>query len=180
VLAAKANTDAYKYDVRSAWGWYLPSLTLGYSYSWGNNYFNDLAKDVFNLRAENSGASLRLSLGFSIFDGFTRERNMSRAKAGLSNARYQATYTRNSVIKAIEDAHLGVRLADQKLTVTEETEKSAQEDFDLVQAKYNLGAAAQWELLDAQVSLSQAQFNTSSAEFDYNLALAKLQNAMGK
>ncbi len=180
LLAAKASTDAAKYDVRSAWGWYLPSLTLGYSYSWGNNYFNDLSKDVFNLRAENSGASLRLSLGLSIFDGFSRERNLSRAKASLSNARYSMTYMRNSVIKAIEDAHLGVQLADKKLSVTEETQRSAQEDFDLVQAKYNLGAAAQWELLDAQVSLSQAQFNTISAEFDYNLSLAKLQNAMGK
>jgi len=180
VLAAKASTDASKYDVRSAWGWYMPSLTLGYSYSWGNNYFDNLSKDVFGLKAENSGASLRLSLGLSLFDGFTRERNMSRAKASLSNARYQQIYTRNSVIKAIEDAHLGVRLADQTLAVTEETQRAAQEDFDLVQAKYNLGAAAQWELLDAQVSLSQAQFNTISAEFDYNLALAKLQNAMGK
>lgn len=180
LLAAKASTDAAKYDVRSAWGWYMPSLTLGYSYGWGNNYFKDLAKDVFNLRAENSGASLRLTLGLSIFDGFSRERNLSRAKAGLSNARYQQTYTRNSVIKTIEDARLGVQLADEKLSVTKETEQSAKEDFDLVQAKYNLGAAAQWEMLDAQVSLSQAQFNTISAEFDYNLALAKLQNAMGK
>ncbi len=180
LLAAKANMDASKYDVRSAWGWYMPKMSLGYSYGWGNNYFDALSKDVFNFRAENGGAQLQLTLSLSIFDGFSRERNMSRAKAGLSNARYQMTYTRNSVIKSIEDARLGVQLADEKLTVTKETEQSAQEDFDLVQAKYNLGAAAQWEMLDAQVSLSQAQFNTISAEFDYNLSLAKLQNALGK
>jgi outer membrane protein TolC len=52
--------------------------------------------------------------------------------------------------------------------------------MDLVQEKYNLGAAALWELLDAQVSLKQAQFNKVKAEFDYNLALAQLQNAIGE
>ncbi len=180
ILAARAGVDAYRYDVRSAWGWYLPSLTLSYSYAWGNNFFGDLTEDVFNLRAQNSGASLRLSLSLNIFDGFTRERNLTRAKSGLTNTRARFIYVRNTVVKVIEDSHLAANLAEETLEVTEETERAASEDFDLVQAKYNLGAAALWELLDAQVSLREAQFNNVKAEFDYNLALAKLQNAMGK
>jgi len=64
--------------------------------------------------------------------------------------------------------------------VTEETERAANEDFQLVKTKYNLGAAALWELLDSQVSLREAQFSKVKAEFDYNLAQAKLQNATGK
>jgi outer membrane protein TolC len=84
------------------------------------------------------------------------------------------------VTKKLQDAYLAIKLSDETLKVTEETERAAREDMDLVQMKYNLGAAALWELLDAQVSLKTAQFNKVKAEFDYNLALAGLQNAMGQ
>lgn len=176
ILSADANFSSYKYDVRSAWGEYLPSVSASFSYGWGKDTFGDILK----LGPYDHSARLTLSIGFSIFDGFARERNLVRAKVGLNNAKASLYYTRNQVLTNLETAYLAVQLADETLNVTKETEQSAQEDFDLVQAKYNLGAAAQWEMLDAQVSLSQAQFNTISAEFDYNLALAKLQNAMGK
>lgn len=180
ILASMANQDIYKYDVRSAWGAYLPRLSLSYSYGWSNNFFGDIWDDVSGFSANNSRASLNLFLSFTIFDGFTRETNLSRAKAAKNNARAAYFYARNSVVKNIKDAYVGIKLAGETLGVTEETERAASEDMDLVQAKYNLGAAAMWELLDAQVSLKSAQFNKVKAEFDYNLALARLQNAMGE
>ena len=51
--------------------------------------------------------------------------------------------------------------------------------MNLVQEKYNLGAATILELLDAQVSLITAQNDKVQSEFDYNLAVAKLENVMG-
>lgn len=176
ILSADANLDSYRYDVRSALGTYMPSVTASYSYGWSKETFSDILK----MGPYDHSGAFNLSVNFTIFDGFSRERNLVRAKIGLKNAKSSLNYTRNQVLTDLETAYLAVKLADEKLSVTEETQKSAKEDFDLVQAKYNLGAAAQWEMLDAQVSLSQAQFNTISAEFDYNLALAKLQNAMGK
>jgi outer membrane protein TolC len=154
----------------------MPTLSLGYSYGWRKDTFGDIVKGG---PYDHSG-TLSLSLSYTLFDGFSRERNMSRAKVTLNNSRAQLFYARNQVIKDLEDAYLGIKLADETMAVTEETERAAKEDFDLVQAKYNLGAAALWELLDAQVSLKEAQFGKVGAEFDYNLALALLQNALGK
>lgn len=176
LLAAQDGLSASRYDVRSAWGWYLPNLSLSYGYSWGKDEFSELKK----FGPLDHTGTLRLALSYNIFDGFTREHNMSRAKAGLSNARAQYSYVRNQVTKKLQDAYLAIKLADETLKLTEETERAAREDMDLVQMKYNLGAAALWELLDAQVSLKTAQFNKVKAEFDYNLALAGLQNAMGQ
>jgi outer membrane protein TolC len=42
-----------------------------------------------------------------------------------------------------------------------------------------LGAATILELLDAQVSLITAEKSEVEAEFDYNLSVARLENAMG-
>jgi len=175
ITSAEENISAYKYDVRSAWGWYLPVVTGSFSYGWSKDQFSEIVK----LGPFDHSATLRLSVGLTLFDGFTRERNLVRAKVGLNNAKAFHYYTRNQVVRDVEDAYLGIKLADETLAVTEETERAAAEDFDLVQEKYNLGAAALWELLDAQVSLREAQFNKVKAEFDYNLAVAQLQNAMG-
>ncbi|MCP4566411.1 MAG: TolC family protein [FCB group bacterium] len=176
VLGSQANIDVANYDVRSAWGSYMPNLSVGYSYSWSKDRFSDIIK----FGSFDHSSRLSVTLSYNVFDGFSREYNMSRAKASLNNARASQLNTRHQVIRDIRDAHLDITVADKTLSVTEESERAASEDMDLVQAKYNLGAAALWELLDAQVSLKSAQFNKVRAEFDYNLALAKLQNAMGE
>lgn len=176
IIASRASVNAFKYDVRSAWGGYLPSLSLSYDYSWSKGHFNELVK----LGPFDHSGTLRLVARYNIFDGFTREKNMNRAKIGLNNANYSFTYNRNLVLKNLHDAYLGIKLAEETISVTTETELAASEDMDLVQAKYNLGAAALWELLDAQVSLKEASFNKVKSEFDYNLAIAQLKKAMGE
>ena len=57
---------------------------------------------------------------------------------------------------------------------------AAQEDVNLAREKYNLGAATILEVLDAEVSLKQAQTNQVQALFDYNLAISRLEKAMGR
>jgi len=81
--------------------------------------------------------------------------------------------------KRIKRAYLDMTKAAEKLVVAGENEEAAREDMSLVQEKYNLGAATILELLDAQVSLITAQNDKIQSEFDYNLAVAKLENAMG-
>jgi len=163
-------------DVKSAWSEYLPTIGVSYGFSYSKETWSELWK--FG-PLDHSGR-LSVSVSWNIFDNFSRERNLQAARADAGYYRAQEAYTRNEVIKGIREAWYGVKLAEETLQVYDEKEAAASEDMDLVQAKYNLGAAALWELLDAQVSLKDAQFGTVKAAFDYNLALAKLKNAMGE
>ena len=72
-----------------------------------------------------------------------------------------------------------VQLKEQK-TVSQENVAAAEEDLRITQEKYNLGAATILDLLDAQVSLKTAQVALIQVDFDLNLAIAQLENAMGK
>lgn len=174
--SAEENVAASRHGVLSAWSDYLPTLDIGYSFNWSKNTFDDLKK----FGPYDHTGSFYFGVSLSIFDRFQKHYSVSVAKANLNNARASEAYTRNEIIKDIRDAYLGIKLAEETLNVTGETERAASEDMELVQAKYNLGAAALWELLDAQVSLKTAQFDKVKAEFDYNLAFAKLKNAMGE
>lgn len=176
LLSAKANLNSYRYDVRSAWGQFLPTVSLSYSYGWSKSTFKEIKK----FGPEDHSGGLFIRVGFNIFDRFARKAVLNNAKASYNTAAAEELRARNQVVKDIRDSYLGIKLAEEAMKLSTETEAAAKEDMDLVQAKYNLGAAALWELLDAQVSLKRAQFDRVTAEFDYNLAQAKLQNAMGE
>jgi outer membrane protein len=176
LLSARESISSSRYGVRSAFGQYMPTLSWSFSYGWNKNQWDQIKK----FGPEDHSGTISLSLQYNVFDRFARKAAVSGAKAGLSNARATELQTRNQVVRNVRDAYQGIKLAEETMKLSTETEAAAKEDMDLVQAKYNLGAAALWELLDAEVSLKTAQFNRVSAEFDYNLATAKLHNAMGE
>ncbi len=176
VLASEFDVKGAAYDVKSSQGAYLPRLNLSYRFGWGKNTLEELMEfDEF----DHTG-TLSLSLSWTIFDGFSREYSVNRDKLSLDLAKLRELNIKNQVVKDIREAYQGIQLAEQTLVLTAETAEAAQEDMELMQSKYDLGAAALWELLDAQVSLKDAQFERVKAEFDYNLALARLKNAMGE
>jgi outer membrane protein TolC len=175
LLASEYNLKAAKYGVRSTFGQYFPSLSLSLS----KNFTGTKWSEVNDLNREDGSWTFGASLNWDIFTGFSRKRDMTWAKITLSNARAGLHYDRNGVALDIKKSYLDIERSKEALVVAEENVLAAQEDMSLVQEKYNLGAATILELLDAQVNLITAQISKVTAEFDYNLAIAKLENAMG-
>lgn len=175
LLAAEKSMTAAKWGVWSARGQYLPTITVSVSRDYQNDRYSQLAK----FRNLDRSTSISTSLRIPIFTGFSRKAAVSRAKVSLNNSRAEFYYARNELALEIKKAYLSMNEAKEKLSVAEETVTSADEDMALVREKYNLGAATILELLDAEVSLITAQNNKIQAEFDYNLAVAALEKAMG-
>ena len=119
-------------------------------------------------------------MNWNIFDGFFRERSLTSAKVGLNNARAALADQQNLVKQNIKTAFYDIEQQSEAKKVASENVAAAQEDLKITQEKYNLGAATILDLLDAQVSVKQAQVNLIQADFDLNLGIAQLDNAMGK
>lgn len=176
VEIARANVRSAKDDVGIARASLFPTLSWGISRSFSPEERNDLLK----FPGEYGTWSARASLSFSIFNGFERKTQISNARVGMKYAEEDLTQAETSVELAVKQAYLGVELADETRNLAEQTEASAQEDFNLAQEKYNLGAATILDLLDAQASLTKAQNDRVNAMFDYLVAVAGLENAMGQ
>ena len=87
---------------------------------------------------------------------------------------------KRDVALELKQAFLSVQEAKQKIDLTKKKMESAEEDLDLVQEKYNLGSANILELLDAEVSFKEAESDRVQAFYDYNLAIAEFEKAIGK
>ncbi len=176
VLAQEKTVAQTKHSLRAAQSSYLPTLSLYADYT----KFNGTQAYPVAFDYSSNSRMFGFSVGLNVFDGFYRESQVTSAKVYHNNARAQLADTRNSAVSDIKTAYLEIdRLKEQK-SVSQENVEAASEDLKITQEKYNLGAATILDLLDAQVSLKRAQVALIQVDFDLNLAIAKLENAMGK
>ena len=176
LLAAQKEVNAANHAVRSRWSEYLPKLTGFASIDWSDGTRGDTV--IFNFSSRSTTYGFQIT--YNIFDGFLRERNVSQASIYRNNAMAGLADTRNLVSREIKTAYLDIERLKEQKKVAQENVDAAEEDLKITQEKYNLGAATILDLLVAQVSLKEAQVSLIRADFDLNLAIAKLKHAMGK
>jgi outer membrane protein TolC len=153
----------------------LPTLSASGSYSWGDS---DLPEDASDWKGHDSW-SVGLSLSIPIFDGLSTKSNIRQAELNAAIAEEQLKQARREVSLAVKQAYLSVNEAEQRIQLTEESLALAEEERRLAQERYRLGASFLLELIDSQVAYSTAQTNYISALYDYKLALAQLEQAVG-
>jgi outer membrane protein TolC len=182
-IRGNPNMTAAEFDLKSAEAQFgmarsglFPSFGVSGSYSWRHEDLDEIK----NIRRRNYNWTLSAYVSFDIFENFTKKHNISYAKANLNSQRENFHQTRRDVALELKQAFLNVEEARAKIELTKEKVKSAQEDLDLMQEKYNLGAASILELLDAEVSFKQAESDRVEALYDYNLAVAQFEKAVGQ
>lgn len=176
-LSTMKTVDQAKSSLRAAQSGYLPTLSA--SANWQK--FNGTQGYPFEpLNYSSTSHSIGISINYNIFDGFLREQRVTGAKVSRNNAQADLADARNSTIATVKSSYLEIDLLKKQVDVSTENVAAAEEDFRITQEKYNLGAATILDLLTSQVSLKEAQVALIRAQFDLNLAIARLENAMGK
>jgi len=168
--SAAAATEAAEQAVSSARSAYLPNLSLSGGWGWSNSEFPPQSRSwSFSLRGS-----------YPIFNGFSRETAVYRARAQQDVAEQQERAARlnlNSELDAAystaQSAQAGIDLAEQNVALSEET-------LRVVQERYRLGLATILELQDAQIQLTQSEVDLVSRRFDYQLALAAIEALLGR
>ena len=175
-LSTQKGLIAAKKSVCAARSEYLPKLSASASYTKFNG--TQAFPTVFDYSSTTTRYGFNIS--WSVFDGFLRERSVTSAKISRNNAMAQVSETKNFLAREIKTAYYGIEQQKQSKEIAQTNVEAANEDLKITQEKYNLGAATILDLLNAQVSLKSAQVSLIRADFDLNLAIAKLENAMGK
>lgn len=171
---AQANSGASKDNLGIARATLFPRL----GWSRTRSFAAENPGEVFN--GDHGIWSTGVGLSWTIFNAFHQKTAISNARVGVKYARETEQQTEKALELAVKQSYLGVDLARESRNVADQTEASAQEDYNLAQEKYNLGAATILDLLNAQESLTRAQTDKVNALYDHYIAVARLQNAMGR
>lgn len=159
--------------LKMARGAYLPTLAIGGAYNyWGNRF--KFTKDSWE-----SYYSVNLVLDIPLFNGFVNSAKVGESKAMLRQLDYSRKGLSEMVKFEVQEAILSLQQAKESLLSQEKNVEQAQEAVRIADLNYGEGLATNLDVSFAQMALTQAKTNYSQALYDYALALAQLEKAIG-
>jgi len=155
---------------------HYPTLDLTGSYMWQSQDNTFIFKNYLWANSFNVG----LKLSFPLFDGF-------RASARTE----QATIDHQRIVTTRQKAEEGLRLQVQsfELRMAEAKKRiegqakylsQAQKAVQIAQTRFKSGVGTQLELMDTQVAMTRTQTNHATAIYDFLVARAEWENAVGQ
>ena len=170
LLQLKARQRSLEASIKLAQSSYYPTLYGNASYLYRGDQVDNLYWDF----------SVGATLSIPLFSGFSSPNQVAEARANLRNLQAQEENLKLNIRLEAEQAFLGLNEADELIQVTEKTVSQAQENFDLARGRYQVGVGSPLEITDAEVTLANARANNIQALYDYKVAEARIEKAMGK
>lgn len=141
---------------------------------------NDWADNTFpGIDANKRSWKVAAGVTYNFYDGGATKAKVNQAKQDLLVARETEQKTRESVQLQVKQAYLNIRSAAQKVEETQTVVDQARENYRIQNIRYQAGVGINLDVLDAQLSLNEAQVNHIQALYDYNVGIAKLEQVMG-
>ena len=125
------------------------------------------------------GWSVGATLNFPLFSGFSTKYQVEEAKAKLQVLKANEDALRQSIHLDVEQGYLNLQQASESITTTELTVRQATENHELANGRYTAGVGSPIEVTDALVSLANAKTAYIAALYDYKVAQASMEKAMG-
>ena len=157
---------------------YLPEIVLFGSYgimaqqNGGPNFFGES-----NQRTNSSQAGLRIT--WPIFSGFSKDARIDQRRASLRQAETMTRVARARADSEVETTWDQMVEARARADAQRRAVQQASRGFDIASAQYREGLGSQLELTDSEVALRQSEFNYAQAAYDFLVAQANLDLAVG-
>jgi outer membrane protein TolC len=174
VQQAEAQARAAGAKVVVAQAQYWPTLSA--TFSNGVSGF-DAPWTTFNSYVNNW--SLRVTLSWPLFDGFSREQAQVNARVARDVADAQAADARRQVGALLTQQLAALETAHAQIEIARENVASATEDLRVLQERYRVGASTILDILTSQANLTQAETSVVQARFSYLVARAQIEALVG-
>ena len=169
--SARANERATAAVFRSQLGTYLPHASLtGTGIAFDNKFYP----------RGNRFTQLTLTVQFPLWDNFRRENAISQARVNRDVARAISDTVNRSVRRDVTAAYEGFTTARASAELAGEALNVSRENFRVQQSRYRAGETTILDLLKAQADLDDAAAALVQARYASRLALAGLENVLGR
>jgi TolC family type I secretion outer membrane protein len=148
---------------------YFPTLSSTAAYGWqGTDY--PLPSDWW------VGAAVT----FPLFEGLATRYSVSQARSNMRATLANTEVLRQDITKEVDQRYLDLTAAWELIRATKKALEAARENYRLAQGRYQVGVGSIIEVTDAQVQFFQADLRFVRALYDYRVAEAQLDKAIGK
>ncbi|MYA77081.1 MAG: TolC family protein [Gemmatimonadetes bacterium] len=154
--------------------WPTVNGSIGYSRS-GIRF-----QDVYGTYDKNWNLSFGVNLSLPILNGTQSYADISRAQAQQLIAEETLRQTRRTTSLTIRNALLDLETSREVITLSNDNIVASEESLRLAEERYRVGSGTLLEVFTAQEALVRAKSNLAGAQYDYLIAQATLDGALGK
>jgi len=147
---------------------YYPVVTGNAAYSWSGERF-----------PLDHGWNIGAALSFPLFSGFLTRHQVDEAKANLNVLKANEESVKQTVLLDVQQSYLNLKAAEERVPTAKLNVDQAQENLDIANGRYAAGVGNPIEVTDAEVSMITAKTSYIQALYDYKVAQASLEKAMG-
>jgi outer membrane protein TolC len=138
------------------------------------------ANSVFPFNFTRQPVSVSFGLSLPIWDAYSRSLRVSQAAATEDQARENVRAQQLSTDAQIQSQLLTVNTAWARMQIQDTNRVSARQQLQLAQDRYRIGNGTALEIADAQNAVTQSEADYVTAVYDYHLAVAGLEAAVGR
>jgi outer membrane protein len=175
IRSLSLQEDLLEKDVNVEKAGYFPSLDFVGGYSW-QAQDNTLKFSNYNWAKM---FDVGISLSIPLFDGFRTSNRVQEAEINLEKIHYTKVKAEEGLKIQIQSAELEMTEAAKRVAGQEQNINEAEKAVRISQTRFSNGVGTQLELLDAQVAMTRAQTNYAQAIYDYLVAEADWEYAVG-
>ncbi|MEW5744650.1 MAG: TolC family protein [Nitrospirota bacterium] len=125
------------------------------------------------------GWSVGAVVSFPLFNGFLTRSQVDEARATLDVVRANEQSLRQLILLEIQQAYLNLNEAEERIGAAELTVRQARENLDIATGRYDAGVGDPIEVTDALIAFRNAETAYNGALYDYKVAQANIERAMG-
>ena len=173
---AESALHAADASAKASKGNYLPQVSLSFRRNGsGFDKYYGLGEGVLAY-----GNTWSVNLSLPLFNNFTREDQLLRARVAQTNAEASLRDARLLAQQNIIQQLGALQTADEQIKIQQLSVSAAEEDLRVQQQRYALGASTLVELLTSQSALNQARASLIQARQTYRLARAQIEAIIGR
>ncbi len=175
IAQAKIATRQAEEDIVLTRAPYLPAVTLSAAYTKrGDTFF----ADEYPLGSSEI-KSARAVAQWRFWPWGQKKSKMAAARRRLRKSKELAAQVVDKVILEVRAAFLEIEEAAENIEVAQKAIARADENYRINEARYQAQLNTTTEVIDAHNLLSRAKTNYYNALYDYNMAKARLDRAIG-
>ncbi|SFU15664.1 Outer membrane protein TolC [Algoriphagus locisalis] len=171
------NIELTELDLKNNTVQYMPTLDFNGSFS--RSGAGDSFSTTFDSQNWFSSSMLGIALNIPIFDGFSKSARIQRNRLQLRQLENQRFFLDQNIELEIFQAKQNLANDLKVLLVQRESMELAQEVYDMSRIKYNEGVGSNFEVVEADSDLIEAEINYLSALYDGLISKIDLEKALG-
>ena len=174
LAASEYSTRGAEENVHASEGDYYPTLSLQGSVS---KQKVDSSVGIFS--PEEQG-QVTVNMSWNLFSGHQTDANVQEAKIAVLKAASDAQSVTLNIKKEVIESHISVRRGLDNVILSEKISGASLKKFTQAEKRYANELSDYVELQDAQQGYIQSLSDLVNAYYDYFIAMAQLDHAIGK